>query len=254
MTGSHKYSAISTNGTYCCVRLAFAFKGKADYVGSGLAFCLRPQLESRGAANISLDRKREPVAPDPWGRWSDASAKGFTMLRLTLSRLVGAGVLALATSLGLLAAAFAADAPTGPTLPFRNPPSASKAGPSLKESTHHWRTPAQHVSKDAPNVVVIMLDDVGFGQAGTYGGPINTPTLSRIAETGISFNDFHTTALCSPTRAALLTGRNHHHVGNGVITEMAADWDGYIGTIPQTTATVARVLTDYGYNTAAFGR
>jgi arylsulfatase A-like enzyme len=151
-------------------------------------------------------------------------------------------------------AAFAAEPAAGPALPFPAVPSASKAGPSLKASTHHWRKPARHVAKTAPNVVVIMLDDVGFGQAGTYGGPIHTPTLDRIANTGVSYNAFHTTALCSPTRAALLTGRNHHRVGNGVITEMAADWDGYIGTIPQTTATAARVLTEYGYNTAAFGK
>lgn len=142
----------------------------------------------------------------------------------------------------------------GQSLPFPETPSSSKAGPSLRESTHKWRKASQHLPKGAPNVVVILLDDVGFGQAATYGGPINTPTLSRIANTGISYNRFHTTALCSPTRAALLTGRNHHHVGNGVITEMAADWDGYVGTIPQTTATAARVLTEYGYNTAAFGK
>jgi arylsulfatase len=161
---------------------------------------------------------------------------------------------ALCLLVALAPAASSAQPETGPALPFPDPPSASKAGPSLMTSTHQWRTPAQHVAKAAPNVVIIMLDDVGFGQAATYGGPIRTPTLSRIADTGISYNHFHTTALCSPTRAALLTGRNHHHVGNGVITEMAADWDGYVGTIPQTTATVARVLTEYGYNTAAFGK
>jgi arylsulfatase len=142
----------------------------------------------------------------------------------------------------------------GPALPFPDVPSASKAGPSLKESTHHWRKPPHHVAADAPNVVIIMLDDVGFGQAGTFGGAIHTPTLSRIAETGVSYNAFHTTALCSPTRAALLTGRNHHRVGNGVITEMAADWEGYIGTIPRSTATAPRVLSEFGYNTAAFGK
>ena len=160
----------------------------------------------------------------------------------------------LAVLCGLTPIAFAAAPPDGPTLPFPQTPSASKAGPSLKESTHQWRTTGRKVAKDAPNVVIILLDDVGYGQSQTYGGPIHTPTLDRIARTGISYNRFHTTALCSPTRAALLTGRNHHRVGNGVITEMAADWDGYIGTIPQTTATAARVLTEYGYNTAAFGK
>ncbi|MGH8585084.1 MAG: arylsulfatase, partial [Gammaproteobacteria bacterium] len=129
---------------------------------------------------------------------------------------------------------------------------------NLHEEDHHAGDPSTVVatldSGSHINVVIIMLDDVGFGQAGTFGGPISTPTLTRIAESGISYNAFHTTALCSPTRAALLTGRNHHRVGNGVITEMAADWDGYIGTIPRTSATVARVLGEHGYDTAAFGK
>ena len=99
-----------------------------------------------------------------------------------------------------------------------------------------------------------MTDDAGFGNPSTFGGPINTPTMSRLAESGISYNAFHTTAMCSPTRAALLTGRNHHRVGAGQIAELASDWDGYVGKIPKSTATLAQVLTDYGYNTAAFGK
>jgi arylsulfatase len=83
---------------------------------------------------------------------------------------------------------------------------------------------------------------------------VETPTLERLAESGISYNAFHTTAMCSPTRAALLTGRNHHAVGAGQIAEFASDWDGYIGKIPKETATFARVLNEYGYNTAAFGK
>jgi arylsulfatase len=146
------------------------------------------------------------------------------------------------------------ETPNGPPLPFPMTPSASRAGPSLKESSHKWRVQARRIADDAPNVLVIMLDDVGFGQADTYGGPIHTPTLSRIAKSGVSFNAFHTTALCSPTRAALLTGRNHHRVGSGAITEMASDWDGYIGTLPRSAASVARVLTEYGYKTSAYGK
>ena len=88
----------------------------------------------------------------------------------------------------------------------------------------------------------------------TYGGEINTPTMDRIAKGGISYNRFHTTAMCSPTRASLLTGRNHHRVGNGQIAELANDWDGYSGVIPKTSATVAEVLKDYGYATSAFGK
>ena len=85
-------------------------------------------------------------------------------------------------------------------------------------------------------------------------GPIHTPTLSRIANQGISYNAFHTTSICSPTRAALLTGRNHQRVGSGTIAERAVDWDGYTGVIPRTSATLAKVLGDYGYKTAAFGK
>ena len=88
----------------------------------------------------------------------------------------------------------------------------------------------------------------------TYGGEINTPTLDRIAKGGVSFNRFHTAAACSPTRAALLTGRNHHRVGSGQITEFANDWDGYSGVIPKSSATVAEVLKNYGYATGAWGK
>ena len=101
---------------------------------------------------------------------------------------------------------------------------------------------------------VELLDDVGFGLPDTYGGPIHTPTLSRIANEGISYNAFHTTAICSPTRAALLTGRNHQRVGSGTIAERAVDWDGYTGVIPRTSATLAKVLGAYGYKSAAFGK
>jgi arylsulfatase A-like enzyme len=98
------------------------------------------------------------------------------------------------------------------------------------------------------------MDDVGPGQASTYGGEINTPTLTRIAQMGISFNRFHSTAMCSPTRGALLTGRNHTRIGNGQIAELANDFDGFSGKIPKPAATVAEVLKDYGYMTGAWGK
>ncbi len=142
----------------------------------------------------------------------------------------------------------------GSVLPFPPTPSASIAGQTLRESTHQRRVEKSHLPADAPNIVVILLDDVGFGLADTYGGPIHTPTLSRIAGKGISYNAFHTTAICSPTRAALLTGRNHHRVGSGTIAERAVDWDGYTGVIPRTSATLAKVLGEYGYKSAAFGK
>jgi len=111
----------------------------------------------------------------------------------------------------------------GSVLPFASVPSASVAKPRLQDSVHTRRAQPQHLKADAPNVLIILLDDVGFGQASTFGGEINTPTLSKMAEEGISYNTFHTTAICSPTRAALLTGRNHQRVGSGTIAERAVD-------------------------------
>lgn len=139
-------------------------------------------------------------------------------------------------------------------LPFPEPASASVTGKTLKDSKHQWRKEGKHLPADAPNIVIFMSDDAGFSNPSTFGGPVATPTLDRLAKSGISYNAFHTTAMCSPTRASLLTGRNHHKVGAGQIAEFASDWDGYVGKIPKTTATFARVLNEYGYNTAAFGK
>jgi arylsulfatase len=106
----------------------------------------------------------------------------------------------------------------------------------------------------APNVLLVLLDDVGFGQASTFGGPANTPTLQRLADEGLRYNRFHTTALCSPTRAALLSGRNHHSVHTGVITEMATGFPGYDGSWPREAASIAEILRGNHYSTAAFGK
>ncbi|MFK5854851.1 MAG: arylsulfatase [Bacteroidota bacterium] len=140
------------------------------------------------------------------------------------------------------------------TLPFPEPPSASTTGKTLADSKHQWRTAENHLPADAPNIIIFMTDDAGFSNPSTFGGPVNMPTMTRLAESGISYNSFHTTAMCSPTRASLLTGRNHHRVGAGQIAELASDWDGYVGKIPKSTATFAQVLSYYGYNTAAFGK
>jgi arylsulfatase A-like enzyme len=139
-------------------------------------------------------------------------------------------------------------------LPFPRTPTASIAARTLAESSHQWRSKATPLRADAPNVLIIMLDDVGFAHADTVGGAIHTPTLSRIADTGLRYNAFHTTAISSATRASLLTGRNHHRVESGTITELASDFDGYTGEIPKTSATIPEVLQHYGYSTAAFGK
>jgi len=107
---------------------------------------------------------------------------------------------------------------------------------------------------DAPNVLVVLLDDVGFAASTAFGGPCSTPTADRLAENGLKFNRFHTTALCSPTRQALLTGRNHHTVGMGGITEIATSAPGYNSIRPKACAPIAETLKLNGYSTAQFGK
>src|SRR5215210_6423971 len=106
----------------------------------------------------------------------------------------------------------------------------------------------------APNVLVVLIDDVGFGASSAFGGPISTPTADRLAAGGLRYNRFHTTALCAPTRQALLTGRNHHSVGMGGITEIATAAPGYNSLLPNTKAPLALTLKLNGYSTAQFGK
>ena len=117
-----------------------------------------------------------------------------------------------------------------------------------------WPQEPSRLPADAPNILIVLIDDVGFGVADTFGGEVHTPTLSKLADEGLSYNSFHTTAICSPTRASLLTGRNHTRVGSGTIAERAVAFDGYTGIIPKSAATVAEVLKQYGYHTSAFGK
>jgi hypothetical protein len=123
----------------------------------------------------------------------------------------------------------------------------------MQESSYQNRTQPRPLPEDAPNILIILIDDAGPGLPDTFGGEVRTDTLSRIRDEGIGFNRFHTTAMCSPTRASLMTGRNHHRIGNGQIAELANDWDGYAGEIPKSSALGAEVLKQYGYSTAAFG-
>ena len=140
------------------------------------------------------------------------------------------------------------------SLPFPPVPSGSKAARTMQESTYSPLPIPKRLPAGAPNIVIILIDDAGPALPSTYGGDINTPTLSRIANSGVSFNRFHTTAMCSPTRASLLTGQNHHRVGAGQIASLANDWDGYSGMWPATGASIAKVLGYYGYATSAFGK
>jgi arylsulfatase A-like enzyme len=108
--------------------------------------------------------------------------------------------------------------------------------------------------KGAPNVVLILIDDAGFGQFSTFGGGVPSPTMDKLAAEGLRYNTFHTTALCSPTRAALITGRNHHSAAFGVIAETATGYDGYTAVLPRSAGTVGEVLRQNGYMTAWIGK
>ncbi len=144
--------------------------------------------------------------------------------------------------------------PQQDALPFPPTPSASLAGRTMQESSYQRRAEPRRLHEDSPNILVVLIDDAGPGLPDTFGGEVRTNTLTRVRDEGIAYNRFHTTAMCSPTRASLLTGRNHHRIGNGQIAELANDWDGYSGHIPPNSALVAEVLTQYGYSTAAFGK
>ena len=142
---------------------------------------------------------------------------------------------------------------TGKQLPAPDP----KFGGVIKEGalqSKAWWAPRVVPPKQAPNILLIMTDDAGFGVPSTFGGVIPTPAMDRVAKSGLRYNNIHSTALCSPTRAALITGRNHHSAGFGVISEQATGFPGYNSIIPKDKATIGRILLDNGYATSWFGK
>jgi arylsulfatase A-like enzyme len=141
----------------------------------------------------------------------------------------------------------------GRYIPAPPPPFGGKIGLGAKDSTPYW-PPNVVPPKGAPNVLLIMTDDAGYGVSGTFGGVIPTPSLDRIAKMGLRYTQFHSTALCSPTRAALITGRNHHSVGFGVITEQSTGYPGYDSIIGPENATIGEILKDNGFATSWFGK
>jgi arylsulfatase len=142
---------------------------------------------------------------------------------------------------------------SGKQLPAPDP----KFGGVIKDTAQQskaWWAPRIVPPKGAPNILLIMTDDSGYGVSSTFGGVIPTPALDRVASMGLRYTQFHSTALCSPTRAALITGRNHHSVGFGVISEQATGFPGYNSIIPENKATIGRILRDHGYATSWFGK
>ena len=140
-------------------------------------------------------------------------------------------------------------------VPHPDPKFQGKIGRTFRESKAdpNLFRPRQ-APKDAPNILLVLIDDAGFGASSTFGGPCNTPTLTKLAKHGLRYNRFHTTAVCSPTRAALLTGHNHHSSGTGIIMETCTGFPGYTGIIPRNTASLGQILSDNGYSTAWIGK
>jgi arylsulfatase len=141
----------------------------------------------------------------------------------------------------------------GEQIPPMPQPFGGRIGRNAAQSTPYW--PARVVPpKGAPNVLLIMTDDTGFGVTSTFGGVIPTPNLDRIAANGVRYTNFNSTALCSPTRAALITGRNHHSMGFGVVSEQSTGYPGYNSIMSRDKATIGRILKDNGYRTSWFGK
>jgi arylsulfatase len=140
-------------------------------------------------------------------------------------------------------------------LPIPDRKYSGKAGRTIDKATIDWAMLAGHKAPEgAPNVLLIIIDDAGYGGPETFGGGIRTPNLTRVAQMGLTYNRFHVTAVCSPTRAALLTGRNHHRVGMGGIAELPAPFPGYTGVRPKSVTALPRILKENGYVTGGFGK
>jgi arylsulfatase len=157
------------------------------------------------------------------------------------------------TVTGTLGSPSATTTITGKQLPAPDPAFGGKITQDALSSTPWW-APRIVPPQQAPNILLIITDDSGFGVPSTFGGVIPTPTMDRIAEEGLRYTNIHSTALCSPTRAALITGRNHHSVGFGVIGEQSTGFPGYNSIIPEDKATIGRILLDNGYATSWFGK
>ena len=154
-----------------------------------------------------------------------------------------------------LAEAMGKFSPDRSVLPLPDPAFGGTVGRTLDASVADWTiNMSPSPPADAPNVLLVLIDDAGFGNPSTFGGPVETPSMSRVAEQGLTFNHFHVTALCSPTRAALLTGRNHHTVGFGSIGEFPGPFPGYTASVPKDCAPFVRALQGNGYSTAGFGK
>jgi arylsulfatase A-like enzyme len=181
-------------------------------------------------------------------------------MKMSGSMLAAAGLLALGCVSALAQQATGVPGSPGATTTIDGkqlPPPDPKFGGVIEErasDSKPWWPPRVVPPKGAPNVLLIMTDDQGFGAPSTFGGVIPTPTMDRIARDGLRYTNFHSTSLCSPTRAAIITGRNHHSAGFGVVGEIATGFPGYDSIIPIEKGTIGTILRDNGYATSWFGK
>jgi len=192
------------------------------------------------------------MSDDRSDKKSDApSALG--KVEISRRRLLGSTSLIAASAVASTALPRTAASETPSVLPTPEPPFKGNIERTLKGSVPDFPKGVE-APAGAPNVLLILTDDVGFGASSTFGGPIQTPNFQRLADSGLRYNMYHTTALCSPTRAALITGRNHHSVASGDITEFATGYPGYNSLVPKSAGSGGAVLKENGYNTAWFGK
>lgn len=168
-------------------------------------------------------------------------------MKISINKTIGLSIIGSTAIAGQLAAQ------DRTVLPIREPKRTTYTELDVRNATAPERFQVK-APAGAPNVVLILIDDMGFGVSEAFGGPVTTPTMDNLAENGLRYNRFHTTALCSPTRVALLTGYNHHSNNMGCIGEAATTFPGYTSVRPQTITPMAEVLRQNGYNTAAFGK
>lgn len=169
----------------------------------------------------------------------------FSLLKSPLPTLI--------SCFGLIGFSFAADSLDRTSLPIPQPKPESITTLDARDAKAPPRFEVK-APAGAPNVVIVLIDDIGFGASSAFGGPIKMPTLDKMATAGLRYNRFHTTALCSPTRTALLTGHNHHANNAGAIMELATAFPGNTGIRPREITPLAQILRQNGFSTAMFGK
>ena len=208
-------------------------------IGEGLSANLKPGMAAVMAVIDTRDRRTAERA------LAGSPAKSVAPIE-------GDGLAGLKEALAVAGGKFN---PDRTVLPIADRAFSGSMGHTMEESVGDWTIVADiKPPENAPNVLLVLIDDAGFGGPETFGGDIRTPNLTRVQDMGVTYNRFHVTAVCSPTRAALLTGRNHHRVGMGGIAEFPAPYPGYTGTRPRSCTALPRVLKENGYATGGFGK